>query len=228
MELTNEFRVPATVEQTWQVLTDVERVAPCLPGAQLTGIDGDSCNGNVKVKVGPIRTQYNGVAHFSKLDRDAGTLVLMAEGRDSRGQGTAGATVTVELVEVRDGTQVTVVTNLQVTGRIAQFGRNVMVDVSDRLMAQFAKNLEAEMLGTRTVAESAVQAAPAKPVDPVESTARAASTRAGSPSRIHPADTANGYVDLLDNVGPAIMKRSLPFAIPALAMLVGWLIGHRR
>jgi carbon monoxide dehydrogenase subunit G len=134
------------VEQAWQVLTDVARIAPCLPGAELAGSDGDSYQGLVKVKVGPITAQYRGTASFAEKDESKHRVVLNASGRDTRGQGTASATVTAVMVPDGGTTAVSIVTDLSITGRVAQFGRGVMGDVSARLLEQFVRNLEADVL----------------------------------------------------------------------------------
>src|SRR6516162_11181637 len=123
MELNNEFRVGVSVPEAWKVLTDVERIAPCMPGAQLQEVEGDEYRGIVKVKVGPITAQYKGAARITETDDTTHTVVLQAEGRDTRGQGTASATVTATLTPDGDGTVVTIDTDLNVTGKVAQFGR---------------------------------------------------------------------------------------------------------
>jgi carbon monoxide dehydrogenase subunit G len=146
MELVHEFSVRVPVEQAWRVLTDVARIAPCLPGAELTGSDGDSYQGLVKVKVGPITAQYRGTASFAEKDESKHRVVLNASGRDTRGQGTASATVTAVMVPDGGTTAVSIVTDLSITGRVAQFGRGVMGDVSARLLEQFVRNLEANVL----------------------------------------------------------------------------------
>src|SRR3954454_8729234 len=147
MELTNEFRVAVPQSEAWTLLTDVERIAPCMPGAELQEIEGDEYRGIVKVKVGPITAQYKGKATFVERDEAGGKAVLRAEGRDTRGQGNANATITAELVEDGDGTRVTVTTDLTVTGRVAQFGRGVLADVSGKLLGQFVDCLEDKILG---------------------------------------------------------------------------------
>ncbi|MEY2436339.1 MAG: uncharacterized protein QOF97_1175 [Acidimicrobiaceae bacterium] len=146
MELTNEFRVAVPVATAWDVLTDVERIAPCMPGAQLQEIEGDEYRGIVKVKVGPITAQYKGAATFVEKDGAAHRAVLKAEGRETRGQGNASATITATLVADGDGTKVTVLTDLTVTGKVAQFGRGVMADVSAKLLNQFVDCLETTVL----------------------------------------------------------------------------------
>ena len=142
MELTNEFTVPVPVTRAWEVLTDVELIAPCLPGAQLQEIEGDEYRGIVKVKVGPVTAQYKGAARFVERDEGGHKLVLRAEGRETRGQGNANATITAQLTPDGEGTAVSVVTDLTVTGRVAQFGRGVMADVSSKLLGQFVDCLE--------------------------------------------------------------------------------------
>jgi len=161
MELTNSFRVGLPVAEAWAVLTDVERIAPCLPGAQLQEIEGDEFRGIVKVKVGPITAQYKGKATFVEKDDTAHKAVLRAEGRDTRGQGNANATITASLVSEGSGTKVTVVTDLAITGRAAQFGRGVMADVSTKLLGQFVSCLEKNVLGAGAEAAPAAAEAPA-------------------------------------------------------------------
>ncbi len=140
------FRVDLPVEDTWRVLLDIERIAPCLPGAQLQEIAGEEYRGVVKVKVGPITAQYKGAAHFESRDDATHTAVIVGSGRDTRGQGNANATITITLRPDRTGTIVTVSTELSVTGKVAQFGRGVMADVSAKLLTQFVANLERDVL----------------------------------------------------------------------------------
>jgi carbon monoxide dehydrogenase subunit G len=143
VELSDEFTVSLPVDRAFAVLTDVERIAPCLPGAELQEIDGDEYRGVVKVKVGPITAQYKGVAHFLERDPTTRRVVLRAEGRDTRGQGNASATVTATMEPVGEGTRVSVVTDLTITGKVAQFGRGVLAEVSSKLLGQFVECLEA-------------------------------------------------------------------------------------
>ncbi len=145
MDLTHEFRVDVPVPEAWKVLTDVERIAPMMPGAQLQEVEGDEYRGVVKVKVGPITAQYKGTATFVERDEAAGKVVLKASGRDTRGQGNATAVITATMKPDGDGTRVSVVTDLTVTGKVAQFGRGVMADVSSKLLGQFVDALEADM-----------------------------------------------------------------------------------
>ncbi|MEU5890994.1 SRPBCC family protein [Streptomyces sp. NPDC047461] len=146
MELLHEFTVPVPVDEAWRALLDIERVAPCMPGATVQDYDGKTVNGSVKVKVGPITVTYKGTAVFEEQDEDTHRVVLIASGRETRGQGTARATVTGTLTEQDGGTAVSVRTDLTVTGRPAQFGRGVMAEVGDRIIGRFAQNL-AEQLG---------------------------------------------------------------------------------
>jgi carbon monoxide dehydrogenase subunit G len=143
MELENSFSVPVPVERAWDVLLDVERVAPCMPGATLDSVDGDNITGKIKVKVGPISMTYAGTAKFTERDREAGVVTLEASGKETRGAGTASASVRSQLTVDGDQTLVTVHTTLNVTGKPAQFGRGVMTEVGGRLIGIFAGNLAA-------------------------------------------------------------------------------------
>jgi uncharacterized protein len=138
----HEFVVKIPIENAWELFTDLERVAPCLPGAKLTGSNGDSYEGVVKVKVGPLTAQYSGTARFLERDADRRRAVIVASGRDTRGQGAASATVTAQLTSRDAETLVVMETDLAVTGKVAQFGRGIMSDVSDALLRQFLQNLE--------------------------------------------------------------------------------------
>ncbi len=145
MELSNTFRVGVAAADAWKVLTDVERIAPHLPGAQLQEIDGDEYRGVVKVKVGPVTVQYKGTASFVERDEAAGRVVLRCRERDTAGQGNANATITPTLAPEGDGTTVVVTTELAVTGRVAQYGRGVMAEVSEKLIGRFVDALEADL-----------------------------------------------------------------------------------
>jgi len=167
MELTNQFVVDVPVEQAWCVLTDVERIAPCMPGAELQEVDGKEYRGVVKVKVGPITAQYKGKATFLEQDAATHRAVLRAEGRETRGQGNATAIITAILEPIREGTRVSVVTDLTVTGRATQFGRGVMADVSNKLVGQFVDCLELTVLAGPTADEDGPRTAE-EPVDLLE------------------------------------------------------------
>ncbi|MDO5503107.1 MAG: SRPBCC domain-containing protein [Actinomycetia bacterium] len=144
MELTHDFVVPADIETTWATFMDLETVGGCFPGATVTEVSDDSFKGTVKVKLGPIALQYAGSGEFLERDDNAKRAVIEAKGKDKRGNGTAGATVTMQLAPTSDGTRVDVTTELQITGKPAQFGRGVMQDVSDKLLQQFVSCIEGQ------------------------------------------------------------------------------------
>lgn len=234
MELKNSFTVATSLEEAWAVLTDVERIAPCLPGAELTEVEGDEYRGTVKVKVGPITAQYKGTARLTERDESTRRAVLEAKGRDTRGQGNAEAKVTAELSDAGDGrTRVDLVTDLTVTGKVAQFGRGVLADVSSKLLAQFVDNLEREVLGLGQAKPEPDQSKPAQP-EPAQAEGGPASSAQGSeeevpsgPRRIEsrPAEP----VDLLEAAGPSVAKRAAPVAGGALLLLVVlWLVRRAR
>lgn len=210
MELNNDFEVAAPVDLVWAVLTDVERIAPCLPGAQLLEIEGDEFRGVVKIKVGPITAQYKGAASFSERDDVEHRAVLRAEGRDTRGAGNAAADITAELEATDVGTKVTVTTDLTVTGKVAQFGRGVMADVSKKLMGQFAENLSDLIAasGDETVVDAAAdEAAVDVPVDETPAV------------RVVDAPEVEA-IDLLGAAGAPILKRLVPTLLAVVAVVV--------
>src|ERR1700722_3239938 len=141
MELKNDFHVSVPIDVAWAVLTDLERIAPCMPGAELQEVEGDEYRGIVKVKVGPISAQYKGTARFVEMDDSEHRAVLKAEGRDTRGQGNASATVAATATADGDGTIVAISTELTITGKVAQFGRSIMGEVSAKMLGEFADRL---------------------------------------------------------------------------------------
>ena len=210
MELNNDFEVAAPVDLVWAVLTDVERIAPCLPGAQLLEIEGDEFRGVVKIKVGPITAQYKGAASFSERDDVEHRAVLRAEGRDTRGAGNAAADITAELEATDVGTKVTVTTDLTVTGKVAQFGRGVMADVSKKLMGQFADNL------SDLIAASGDEAVVESPASEVTVDAPVDETPA---VRVVDAPEVEA-IDLLGAAGAPILKRLVPTLLAVVAVVV--------
>lgn len=156
MRLDNEFVVPRPVDEAWAVLTDIERIAPCMPGAKLTEVDGDDYHGTVKVKVGPVVAQYAGIARFRERDASRHHAVLEATGKQSGGPGRASAVVTADLTgEGADSTRVTVVTDLTVAGPLAQFGRGAIAQVSGKLLDQFVAQLKETVLASSPSGASA-------------------------------------------------------------------------
>ncbi|MGH3336364.1 MAG: SRPBCC family protein, partial [Nocardioides sp.] len=150
MDLTHKFTVPTAVDQTWAHFNDIASVAECFPGATVTSVEGDTFKGSCKVKLGPIALVYNGSGTFVEKDEAAHRFVVEAKGKDKRGNGTAGANVTVSMDDASGSTDVEVVTDLSVTGKPAQFGRGVMQDVSDKLLGQFVACLETRLAGADT------------------------------------------------------------------------------
>ncbi|MEP6816230.1 MAG: SRPBCC family protein [Marmoricola sp.] len=163
MDLTHTFTVPATVEETWTAFNDIESVASCFPGAVVTSVEGDTFQGSCKVKLGPIALVYNGSGTFLEKDASAHRMKIEAKGKDKRGNGTAGANVTATLTANGDSTDVTVVTDLAITGKPAQFGRGVMQDVSDKLLGLFVACLEKKVGGTQEEAPPAPAAEAPEP-----------------------------------------------------------------
>ena len=212
MELRNDFVVAVPVEEAWKVLTDVERIAPCMPGAELTEVDGEVYSGHVKVKVGPVTAQYKGKAQFVEKDEAARKCVLKAEGRDTRGQGNASALITTTFTDEGGKTRVEIVTDLTITGRAAQFGRGVLADVSSKLIGQFVTCLETNVIGSE---------APAAPVESTTSGGEGESTKAAEgPRAPQQASYQAEPVDLLgSNVAIPVLKRLIPSLIGAFLAL---------
>ncbi|MYH76219.1 MAG: hypothetical protein F4134_00665 [Acidimicrobiaceae bacterium] len=214
MELNDSFEVAHPIGAVWEVITDVERIAPCLPGAQLTGSDGDVHEGLVKVKVGPITSQYKGKASFTERDDAAHRLLMSASGRDTRGAGNASAEITVSLEAVTEAsTRVSVHTDLTITGKVAQFGRGVLADVSRKLMGQFADNL-AELVA----ADVAADASPAAP--DAEAEADDPGLDAEAPAAAPEPAAEVEAVDLLDVAGAPVLKRLLPVILAIILIVI--------
>ena len=221
MQLENEFSVPAPVSEVWKTLLDVERIAPCMPGATVERVDGDEVAGRVRVKVGPVTASYAGTARFVTKDEAAHRFVLEGSGRETRGTGTASATVEVCMSEQDADTRVRVVTSLEVTGKQAQFGRGVMADIAAKLTDQFAACLAERVRGPAPAAEPSAspQAAAPQAVSPQSVSAQAAA----------PQDAATGSLDLVSTVAMPVLKRLGPvLGGLAFGLVLGLLLGHRR
>ena len=209
MELEHSFTVPVPFDRAWDVLLDVERVAPAMPGATLDKVEGDEIHGRIKVKVGPINMTYAGTAKFVEVDRAKGVVRLEASGKETRGAGTASATVTSTLEDHGDETHVVVLTTLSVTGKPAQFGRGVMNEVGGRLLTIFAQNLAATLAEPDAPAEPAAPAAPgADPgasVDDLGLSPRAAASlrREGITTFADLAAKTGDELLAIDGIGPA-------------------------
>src|SRR5580692_5172411 len=163
IELDNSFTVPVPPEQAWDVLLDVERIAPCMPGASVTSVEGDEIEGQVKVKLGPLSLTYKGTAKFTDKDQANHKISIEATGKETRGAGTASANVQATLTQgdVAGSTLVAIHTSQNVTGRPAQFGRSLLPEVSGKLITQFAANLAALISSTEAGAGAEAEAAPA-------------------------------------------------------------------
>lgn len=250
MELVNDFTVNASIDETWATLTDLERIAPCMPGAQLTEIEGDTYRGLVKVKVGPITAQFKGQAHFLERDEAAHRASLKAEGRDTGGKGNASAVITAQLDELApDTTKVVVTTDLTITGKVAQFGRGALADVSDKLLKQFVTNLETTVLNPEPAdvpaAQPAVEPAPTPAVEPAPTPTTAPAAMSAEPTTsLNGAAASPGGeaatsptvrriegkpvepIDLIDTAGGTLLKRLIPVAV--IVVLAIFLLRRRR
>ncbi|MDP8978938.1 MAG: SRPBCC family protein [Actinomycetota bacterium] len=234
MQIQDTFTVNLPVEEAWEVLLDVERIAPCMPGAELQETDGEEYRGVVKVKLGAITAQFKGAARFTEVDESEHRAVLRAEGREVRGQGNASATVTATLSEADgDGTEVAIDTDLSITGRVAQFGRGVVADVSTKLLGQFATCLEENLTGSASAAEPepepepepqpepSAAAEPSPPeaadrVQPDEARTDRAAVGQGTVMQGGPAEP----VDLWALAGPRVTRAALPGALVAVLVLL--------
>lgn len=230
MKIDNEFTVSAPIDRAWAVLTDLEGIAPCMPGAVLTGRDGDAYTGKVKIKVGPVTSEYAGTASFAEKDDANHRAVIDAKGRDSRGAGNATAVITAELKAEGDRTLVSVSTDLKITGKIAQFGSGMIQEVSRKLLGQFVDCLEtklaapAEAPAAETAAEPAAEPADAPTAETVAETAAAdsATTPAAAPApRAQPVPAPEPEaLDVLALSRGALAKRAVPAVIGAAVVAV--------
>ncbi|TCC33490.1 SRPBCC family protein [Kribbella sindirgiensis] len=208
MKLEHKFVVPAPIEQTWAAFNDLERVVPCFPGATLTAYEGDDFTGSCKVKLGPVSLQYSGTGTFVERDEAAHHAVIEAKGKDRRGNGTASARVTARLASTTDGsTEVTVDTDLTITGRPAQFGRGLIQDVSNKLLDQFTTCLKTK-LDTEP---------PAPPEEPEPAGADSSPPRT---ERTEATEADEVVLDLGGAVLPALARRAAPYLIGAVLALL--------
>jgi uncharacterized protein len=225
VQLSNEFVVPRGVEETWKVLTDVERIAPAMPGAQLTGVEDGKYTGTVKVKVGPVTASYRGTASFRELDEANHHAVLDARGKESTGRGQAAAVVSADLVPEGDQTRVRVTTDLTISGPLAQFGRGAIAEVSTRLLNQFVDNLKNTVLDSAPPAPDVDSAHTGTPAgtgtQPVATTVTAPHASAAGGGATGQAESVN----LLKVAGWPILKRLIPVVVvvAVIVALIVWL-----
>jgi len=222
MELSHRFTVPTGVEETWAHFEDIAAVAECFPGAQVTSAEGDSFAGSVKVKLGPIALVYNGTGTFVEKDEAARRFVVDAKGKDKRGNGTAGALVTVTMTEAGTVTDVSVDTDLAITGKPAQFGRGVMQDVSDKLLGQFVACLEERLTAPGESAGDVPAPAPAAPAAAAEPARKPVAPPPMPPARRREPEA----LDLGSAVLPVLAKTYWKQALGVLAVLalLWWLV----
>ncbi len=243
MKIENEFKVNAPLEQAWAILTDIPTIAPCMPGAKLTSAEGDEYAGKVKIKVGPVTAEYAGTAHFLSKDDEAHRAELSAKGRDSRGSGNAEAIIVANLRADGEGTLVNIDTDLKVSGKVAQFGRGVMVDVSKKLIGQFVVCLEEKLFDQSGGVVDEVAAASAGVAGAVATTPADNAASAGSADDAASAGSADAgaaeapamdkgdaddeeleALDLMDVAGGAMAKRVLPLVGAVVVAVILWLL----
>ncbi|MGA1419249.1 MAG: SRPBCC family protein [Ilumatobacteraceae bacterium] len=229
MDLHHEFTVPVPAADAWRILTNLERLAPCLPGAQLTEVEGEIYRGQVKVKVGPIIAQFKGQASFVTRDDANYTASLKAEGRDTGGKGNAAATITARLESTGSSSaKCTVDTDLNITGKVAQFGRGALADVSDKLLLQFVDNLNT-LIAKEGVAggadASAASGAAAQSSPAAQSSAATEPSSAAQPTvrKIEQSDDV-APLDLLDAAGGTIFKRLTPVLVVIAVAVAAFVI----
>jgi carbon monoxide dehydrogenase subunit G len=225
VELSHQFTVPIGVEETWEHFNDIASVAECFPGAQVTEADSDSFAGSVKVKLGPIALLYNGTGTFVEKDEAAHRFVVDAKGKDKRGNGTAGANVVVTMTDAGGSTDVSVQTDLAITGKPAQFGRGVMQDVSDKLLGQFVACLEQRLTAPEPTPAEPAPAPPSGAGDPApggDPLAAAAAAPPPKPAAPRPPapPLSTEALDLGSAVLPVLLKSYWKQALAAVVGLV--------
>lgn len=206
MKIANEFTVNAPIGEAWNVLTDLEQVIPLMPGAQMTGREGDDVLGKVKVKVGPVTSEFSGKVHFVEQDSSAHRAVIDGKGKEARGTGNAAATVTAQLHDAGDHTRVTVDTDLKIVGKLAQFGSGMLQQVSEKLLGQFVESLEAKL---------AADSAPDEPAH-----------NGQAPAVAKPQQQEAAPIDLIQLAGGGMLRKYGPpvfgaFLLAAVAFTLG-------
>ena len=216
MRIENDMHVSASMEEAWALLTDIPAIAPCLPGAKLIGQDGDTYEGTMKVKVGPIVAEYSGTATVVEMNEADRTVKLTATGRDKRSAGNASADIFASMAEADGGTTVSIATDLKVAGKVAQFGRGAMADISKKLLGQFAECIEAKLQQAEVVDEALTES----------ETVEAPNDEAGVPAP-EPEVAVGDDDDVLDLVGVAggaLAKRLIPAVGGVVAAVIVYLI----
>jgi carbon monoxide dehydrogenase subunit G len=216
MRIENDMHVSASMEEAWALLTDIPAIAPCLPGAKLIDQDGDTYEGTMKVKVGPIVAEYSGTATVVEMNETDRTVKLTASGRDKRGAGNASADIFASMVEVDGGTTVSIATDLKVAGKVAQFGRGAMADISKKLLGQFAECIEAKLQQADVVDETETEPETLEaPNDEAE---------ASAPESEVSIDDDDDVLDLMGVAGGALAKRLIPAVSGVVAAVIVYLI----
>lgn len=237
MKLEHSFTVPTDLDTVWEAVLDPERVAPCMPGASLSEVDGDTFKGSVKVKLGPISLLYKGSGEFLTKDADTRTVVIKASGKDARGNGTAAATVTVTLTAKGDATDGAVVTDLSITGKPAQFGRGLISEVGGKILDSFATCLASKLAPTASKAEEAPALSVVKEESGASEHAEAvsagrnagkATATATKPKLAAAPEPETEAIDLLTYAGPSVVKRVLPLVAAVVAVLAFITLRRRR
>lgn len=222
MEISNSFTVDAPINEAWELLTDIPEIAPCLPGAKLTSAEDGVYSGGIKIKVGPVTAEYKGSAEFVERDEASRKVVISGKGRDTRGAGNAQALITAQMTPVGEQTQVDILTDLKVSGKVAQFGRGVMQDVSTKLIGQFVDCVEKKI---KAAGEPEVEAAPLAEAAAANTTTQDASAPTEPSSSGPAADAKDDSDDVLDlgniGLGSVVAKQAAP-VVGALAAI--WLL----
>jgi len=216
MQLEHEFPVPAAIGEAWPLLLDLQRIAPCMPGVTVDGVEGDEFTGRLKLRIGPVTVTYRGTARITERNEQAHAFVLTATGKEARGSGTANATVRARLQDAGAATNVAVITDVDVTGRLGDTGHSLLHEVVGKLFSQFAGCLAEELTG------AAAGAAAAPPGVGVGAESATAPAQSAAPGRPRPTPDT---IDLLETAGPPLLKRVVPLAAALLAL---WLLWRRR